>query len=176
MPSVNEAIDATHVPSTRDTSSFPSQPANDPDSSRTCTNTINLANAHQTTGVSHLHPDVLTPATSNSTTSPEAPNPNSLLASALEPSPEEAEELFRSFRNFLLPYVPYMILGPSMTAYELRQEFPFLWLCIMAITSKSASQQSALSRTLRSNLGRMMLLDGQADLDLLFGTITCIAW
>ena len=117
-----------------------------------------------------------TPATSNGYESVHAASAKNLIACTNEPSPWKAEELLNFFRADMLKYMPFMIIPSSQTAFELRRESPFLWLCIMAITSKSSSQQTALSRAIRSNLGRLMLVDGERSLDLLYGTITCIAW
>ena len=119
---------------------------------------------------------VPTPATSNGYESVQAPSAKTLIACTNEPSPWKAEELLNFFRADMLKYMPFMIIPSSQTAFELRRESPFLWLCIMGITSKSSSQQAALSRAVRSNLGRLMLVDGERSLDLLYGTITCIAW
>lgn len=79
-------------------------------------------------------------------------------------------------RDDMLRYMPFVIISPSKSASGLRQESPFLWLCVMVITTKSSAKQTVLSRAVRSNLGELMLVDGQKSLDLLCGTIVCVAW
>lgn len=118
----------------------------------------------------------LTPATSNDAALSPVRSPVTVMASTFDPSPRQAQELLEFFRNYMLPFLPFMTMPLSKTARELRQEYPFLWLCIMAITSRSSSQQTALNRAVRTNLGRLMLVEGEKTLDLLYGTITCVAW
>ena len=98
-------------------------------------------------------------------------NPNEF-----EPSEEEAEESLNLYRMSTMPFFPITVIPTTMSAKELRQERPFLWLCIMAITSKSTEQQKALNREMRLTLGRESLLEGKHNLDLLLGLITHVAW
>lgn len=125
---------------------------------------------------SHLGPQTLTPVSSDGTapTRPQSSGP--IIPLTLETAEWEAEELLRFFRDDMLRYMPFVIIPPSKSASELRQESPFLWLCVMAITTKSSAKQTVLSRAVRSNLGELMLVDGQKSLDLLCGTIVCVAW
>ena len=119
---------------------------------------------------------VPTPAASISPASPGPSNGKPHLSCLDEPSPDEAEVRLGCFRDEMLPYLPFMTLSPSMSARDLRQRYPFLWLCIMAITAKSPIQQAALSHAVRSNLGRLMLVEGEKSLDLMYGTATCLSW
>lgn len=118
----------------------------------------------------------LTPAPSQGTVSARPQSPSSLDASRIEPFEREAEELLDLFRSKMLEYAPFMVISPEMTASQLREQRPFSWLCIMTIITKSSSKQMALSHAVRSNLGRLMLVDGEKSHDLLYGTITCLAW
>jgi hypothetical protein len=76
----------------------------------------------------------------------------------------------------MLPYLPFIVLPASTTAQDLRQERPFLWLCIMAVSSKSSLQQMALGKEIRLTLGREVVLDGNRSLDLLLGVIVYVTW
>lgn len=98
------------------------------------------------------------------------------MTSTDDPSSKEAQELLNFFRDHMLCLLPFMIIPSSKTACELRHDYPFLWLCIMAITSKSSSQQAALTHAVRSHLGTLMLVEGEKSLDILYGTMTCITW
>lgn len=123
-----------------------------------------------------LDRQTLTPASSQGTLSARPQSPSSLDASTIEPCEREAEELLDLFRAKMLKYAPFTVISPEMTASQLREQRPFLWLCIMTITTKSSSQQTALSHAVRTSLGRLMLVDGEKSHDLLYGTITCLAW
>ncbi|KAL8832018.1 MAG: hypothetical protein Q9170_005051 [Blastenia crenularia] len=117
-----------------------------------------------------------TPAASSLTDPHDTLTLEGYLRSPDEPSSKDAEDQFSGFRDEMLPHLPFMTLTPTMSARDLRQKYPFLWLCIMAITAKSSSQHAALSHAVRSNLGRLTLVEGEKSLDLMFGTITCLSW
>ncbi|KAF4446347.1 transcription factor [Fusarium austroafricanum] len=60
-----------------------------------------------------------------------------------EPTPEEAEMYLVKFREWLKTF-PCMVLPHGTTAASLREEKPFLWLCIMNVTSMCVDQQMKL--------------------------------
>lgn len=87
---------------------------------------------------------VLTPATDDSMGSPyNLPTPGFLDAGG-EPSPVEAEEYLINFHTCKSKYFPFVAIPSNTGAQQLRQERPFLWLCIMAVSSKSTAQQQLL--------------------------------
>lgn len=47
---------------------------------------------------------------------------------AQEPGGQDAEVFLTRFRCHFVRYLPFIILSPSISAYQLRQERPFLWL------------------------------------------------
>ena len=93
-----------------------------------------------------------------------------------EPSINQAEAYLRNYQEVKHPYFPLIILPACVDAQQLRQDRPFLWLCIMAISSKSSDQQKALGREIRLTVGREILLEGKNNLDLLLGLIIYTAW
>ena len=101
---------------------------------------------------------------------------HSPVSTGLEPSEEEAEISLSLYRNSMMQSFPITLIPESMSARQLQQERPFLWLCIMAITSKYYEQQRALNREMRLTLSRESLLEGKHNLDLLLGLITHVAW
>lgn len=115
---------------------------------------------------SHLHAPSITSAAS-SKVSP---------SSTFEPTLKEAEDSLNRFRNEMSKHSPVIILPASTMSQELRLERPFLWLCIMAISSKSSEQQVALGMEVRLTLGWKVLLEGEKSLDLLLGALTYVAW
>jgi hypothetical protein len=93
-----------------------------------------------------------------------------------EPSRVEVDENLKTFLSCQLKHLPFIILPESAGAQELRQERPFLWFCIMTVSSKSSVQQAALGREIRIILGHQVLLEGERTLDLLLGLLTYIVW
>jgi hypothetical protein len=102
-------------------------------------------------------------------------SPAVYIPCGFEPSVAEDDNL-KTFKAIKLKRFPFIILPESQTAQDLRQERPFLWLCIMAVSSKSSVQQIALEKELRTIIGRQLLLEGEKTLDLLLGVMTYIAW
>lgn len=103
-------------------------------------------------------------------------SPRSSLIGGVEPSSDEAEECLNIFRTHMMTYFPFIIIPGSTTAHELRHDRPFLWTCIMSISSKSSLQQMALAKEVRITMGREILVEGKNNLDLLLGILTFIAW
>ncbi len=116
---------------------------------------------------------MLTPATSYHGSEPASSITSSSLSAV---SLDEANECLLTFRSQYLIHFPFMIIPSATDADELRQKSPFLWLAIMAIASKSAAKQAALSNELRKTLALSILLDGERNLDLLLCTLTTVAW
>ncbi|KAL1963469.1 hypothetical protein VTN77DRAFT_8370 [Rasamsonia byssochlamydoides] len=94
----------------------------------------------------------------------------------LEPSPEEAEDCLKTFRTRNLKYFPFTYIPESTSSQQLRQEWPFFWLCIMAITTKTVSKQLGLGRAIRQIASQEILVDGERNLDLLFGLLVFVGW
>ncbi|KAK2729073.1 C6 transcription factor [Colletotrichum kahawae] len=92
------------------------------------------------------------------------------------PSPDEAEALFESFRGQNLRYFPFLHFRPTMTARELRSEKPFLWICIMTVASRVASQQLALGTRVRHIVGQKLLVENERSIDYLLGLLVVLGW
>ncbi|KAI8244231.1 Efflux pump mlcE [Colletotrichum sp. SAR 10_96] len=92
------------------------------------------------------------------------------------PSPDEAEALFESFRGQNLRYFPFLHFRPTMTARELRSEKPFLWICIMTVASRVASQQLALGTRVRQIVGQKLLVENERSIDYLLGLLVVLGW
>ncbi|KAL8907092.1 MAG: hypothetical protein Q9171_005997 [Xanthocarpia ochracea] len=101
---------------------------------------------------------------------------SSLVHPALEPSPGEAETYLNSFRTDFVRYFPFVIIAPLVSAQQLRQTSPFLWLCIMTVASTSSSQQILLSREVRELFGREAYLQGTRNMDLLLACLVYATW
>ena len=91
-------------------------------------------------------------------------------------SVEEADEALELFRSKMLLHYPIVFIPPSLSSVDLRAQSPFLWLCVMAVSSKSYRKQISLGIEIRRTIARRMLLDGEISGDLLWGLLVYAAW
>ena len=115
-----------------------------------------------------------TPAASSSGST--SVNLQPLLHPALEPSPEDAESYLNKFRTNFVKHLPFIVISPSVTAHQLRQERPILWVCIMTVASSNSTQQIVLSKEVRGILGREAYVEGTRNMDLLLAVLVYAAW
>ena len=120
-----------------------------------------------------INPD--TPYAASGTRSSTYHSSDASVALKFEPSVEEAEAYLQAYRETKSPYFPLVLL-PALNAQQFRQERPFLWLCIMAVSSNNSEQQQALGKEIRLTIGREMLLEGKNNVDLLLGLLIYTAW
>jgi hypothetical protein len=99
-----------------------------------------------------------------------------ILHPTLEPSPDDAELYLNKFRADFVTHLPFITISPSMTARQLRQQSPFLWISIMSVASSNSAQQIALSREVRSIIGREAYVEGTRSIDLLFAILVYAGW
>ena len=93
-----------------------------------------------------------------------------------EPSPSQAEEYLTTFRMHMLRFFPIFHLPESMTSWQLKEERPFLWLCIMSVACPSAPEQSVLGDNIRGIVGRELIYNSKKSVDLLLGLLVFTAW
>ncbi|KAI0843735.1 hypothetical protein F5Y06DRAFT_302809 [Hypoxylon sp. FL0890] len=87
-----------------------------------------------------------------------------------------AEEQLDAFRRVFLSAFPFVRIPATVSAAELRRQKPFLWLVIMAITTKMVAQQFAMAETIWHIISRRIVSQHLADLDLLLGIIAFASW
>ncbi|KAF4344954.1 Zn(II)2Cys6 transcription factor [Fusarium beomiforme] len=92
-----------------------------------------------------------------------------------DPTPEEAEMYLQKFQDWLKNF-PCMILPHDATAAALRKEKPFLWLCIMNITSMCVEQQMKMKDRVRQEIASRIIINHERSLDCLQGLICYISW
>ncbi|KAM0403632.1 hypothetical protein ACHAO7_000292 [Fusarium culmorum] len=92
-----------------------------------------------------------------------------------EPTPEEAEVYLRKFKTWLEKF-PCIVLPHDMTAAALRKEKPFLWLCIMNITSMSVEQQIKMKDQVRQEIATRIIINHERSMDCLQGIICYVTW
>lgn len=115
-----------------------------------------------------------TPGTSAFDSSTGSPADN--FVCPYEPTLPEAEENLKIFLTKQLKYFPFVYISPTTTAEQLRQERPFLWLCIMAISSKIIAQQQSLNNRVQNIVAQRLLYESEYSLDLLLGLLAFIGW
>jgi hypothetical protein len=119
---------------------------------------------------------VSTPPTDGSTGSPYSLQPYGFLDTDFEPSPADAESYLINFQTYKSKYFPFIYILPTTRAQDLRQERPFLWLCIMTVGSKSTSQQQVLGTRIRQTVAQEMVIESEKSIDLLLGLLTFCWW
>ncbi|KAF7564118.1 hypothetical protein G7046_g61 [Stylonectria norvegica] len=92
-----------------------------------------------------------------------------------EPTHAEAEVYLDKFRGWLEKF-PFMVLPPETTAAILKKEKPFLWLCIMNITSMSVTQQQILKERVRQEVATRIVIGHERTMDILHGMLCFLTW
>jgi hypothetical protein len=89
----------------------------------------------------------------------------------------QAEEYLTVFKNQKLKYFPFVYIPATTTAEQLRLQRPFLYTCIMAISSQITVQQQALNLKVKELITLHMLHEPvNSGLDMLLGLLVYIGW
>lgn len=104
------------------------------------------------------------------------PEQNLPSASVPDLSPDEEEQLLKSFRTEKLPWMPVMHVPETTRPADLKRESPLVWLCIMAIQSRCTPHTRILCDRVRKEAGRRMMVDCEKSLDLLQGALMYLGW
>ena len=91
------------------------------------------------------------------------------------PTPEEAEAYLDKFRGWLRNF-PFMHIPHNQSAESLRLEKPFLFKCIMGISTMSIRQLHKIRDDLRKEAAQRVVVEHERSLDLLLGLICYVAW
>lgn len=96
------------------------------------------------------------------------------------PGPEdisdvEADNCFAYFRS-KLKYFPFMHIPSDLTVTRLREERPFLWLCILAVSTKSSARQISLGSKIRRLIAEKLLIHHERSIELLLGMLAFQGW
>ncbi|OAQ92095.1 Zn2/Cys6 DNA-binding protein [Purpureocillium lilacinum] len=104
------------------------------------------------------------------------PSPVAEDVAAHRLSPRVAEASLDDFRRSFLPMFPFAYIPDSMTAADVCRGKPFLWLVVMALSSKDVSRQFAMEETIWHIISQRIVAEHLADLDLLLGVICFASW
>lgn len=107
-----------------------------------------------------------------------SPNNNSIpdACLALQISPETAEKTLSQFRTQNLKFLPFVHIPPHITSQQLRQDKPFLWLCIMCVLAPGIDQREALFSKISALIQQKLLVEVSPSMDVLLGIMTFITW
>ncbi|EXJ84297.1 hypothetical protein A1O3_04964 [Capronia epimyces CBS 606.96] len=89
----------------------------------------------------------------------------------------DAEDRLNAFRSDMAPFFPFVVIPDRVSARELQDRKPFLYMTIMmASLRQGAAQQLTLARRIGDSLSERVLLKGEQNLDLLQGLLVYLAW
>lgn len=91
----------------------------------------------------------------------------------------QAEKNPTAFKNQKSKYFPFIYIPATTTAEQLRLQRPFLYTCIMAISSQPTVQQQALNLKVKELIALQMLhepVHSSNGLDMLLGLLAYIGW
>jgi hypothetical protein len=92
------------------------------------------------------------------------------------PTTDDANALLEIFQGQACLYFPFISVPKSTSAEELRRERPFLYLAIMAVTSRKSYQKEELGKFIVRQIAERVFVNGERSLDLLLGVLTFAAW
>ncbi|KAH9234814.1 hypothetical protein K456DRAFT_1738453 [Colletotrichum gloeosporioides 23] len=93
-----------------------------------------------------------------------------------EPSPAEAEESLKKFWEETILFFPFHYIPPHVSSQQLKETYPFLWLNIMSVTSRSNKRRLALGDKVREIIFQKIVIEREKNLDLLLGLIATLGW
>lgn len=90
---------------------------------------------------------------------------------------DEADELLEHFRQYQACFAPYIEVGPTLTAFQLRDEKPLLFLAVMmAASHHNAQRQEAFAKAAIALLADHVFIQGRKSLSLLQGMLLLLGW
>lgn len=127
-------------------------------------------------GAPFHYAEIPSPAATQSAPSPST-NRIYDLACSLTISPETAEKTLTQFRTENIKFLPFLYIPPHYTSSQFRQEKPFTWLCIMAVSYPGYhTKRDGLVAKITELIHTELLVDVSPSMDMLLGIITFICW
>lgn len=101
---------------------------------------------------------------------------DSILSNSFMPTFAEADTILGIFRDQMTPQFPFIIIPQSLSAERLYLERPFLYISILAVTSRDSVQQQGLGKLVIKQLAEKLFVNSERSLDLLLGVLTYAGW
>ncbi|KAE8371317.1 hypothetical protein BDV26DRAFT_276362 [Aspergillus bertholletiae] len=90
---------------------------------------------------------------------------------------ETAQSFVDIYKTDMTSHFPFVVIPSQITASDLRQEKPFLFLAVLASAAWSNMPlQRLLGKEVRKVIASCMIMDGEASFDLLQGMLVFLAW
>ncbi|KAB8245387.1 hypothetical protein BDV35DRAFT_381486 [Aspergillus flavus] len=89
----------------------------------------------------------------------------------------QCNRLLDKFRMVKMPQFPFVIIPDSMNAISLRQEYPFLFVAIMTVSTEDRpALQKDLNHEVKRNISTRIIMNNERNIDLLLGLLVYTAW
>ncbi|KAE8337342.1 hypothetical protein BDV24DRAFT_140134 [Aspergillus arachidicola] len=89
----------------------------------------------------------------------------------------QCNRLLDKFRMVKMPQFPFVIVPDSMNAISLRQEYPFLFVAIMTVSTEDRpSLQKDLNHEVKRTISTRIIINNERNIDLLLGLLVYTAW
>lgn len=90
---------------------------------------------------------------------------------------ETASWYLEIFRTVMVHRFPFVVIHPSVTAQELRESKPFLFLTVLAAASyENMPLQRQLGKEIKHVVSNRMIFGGEASIEILQGILIYLAW
>ncbi|KAJ5185208.1 Cytochrome P450 [Penicillium cf. griseofulvum] len=90
--------------------------------------------------------------------------------------PAMAQKCLDQFCTRNLQYLPFVYIPSDMTSEKLRQTYPFLWVCIMEVTTYKHPEKGDSFGRITNYIHQRVMLDIVPSMDLLLGIMTFVSW
>ena len=90
--------------------------------------------------------------------------------------PGEGQRVLEAFRDKHMKSFPFFYFPPDMTAMDLQNNYPMLWMIIQATCAKSPTRQVELGVRYKEIMARKVIVEGERDIDLLLSVIVYCSW
>ncbi|KAJ5645774.1 hypothetical protein N7490_002146 [Penicillium lividum] len=88
-----------------------------------------------------------------------------------------ADRRLETFRRDFVNYFPFVVVPPTVSMEALRYDSPFLFLCIMAVTSfKDPILQRRLGQQIKKQICDRLVMGHEVSIDILQGLLVFVAW
>lgn len=88
-----------------------------------------------------------------------------------------ADRRLETFRRGFVNYFPFVVVPPTVSVEALRYDNPFLFLCIMAVTSfEYPNLQRRLGQEIKKQICDRLVMGHEVSMDLLQGLLVFVAW
>lgn len=85
--------------------------------------------------------------------------------------------MINDFRNTWIPAFPFVVIEPTASSSDIRQQTPFLFLCILGVTiSITHPLRKRIHEDIMDQVSSRIFRNSERDLDLLRGLLVHTAW